>query len=60
MTRGVAMRQRLLDWYLGGTPDPLWTPLFTFAWGAMALPGERGRFQAQRAAMDRYLREMRW
>lgn len=41
--------QKAIDLYLGGVPDPEWRPLFTFPWGEMALPGERGRTQKARA-----------
>lgn len=47
----MSLGQRLLNLYLGGVPDPEWRPLFTFPWGEMALPGERGRAQAARSEM---------
>lgn len=50
------MKQKLINWYLGGVPDPSWQPLFTFPWGAMALPGERGRHQHAQFEMEQHMR----
>lgn len=48
--------QKLINWYLGGEPDPSWRPLFTFPWGSMALPGERGRAQQAQRETEHHIR----
>lgn len=40
--------RRAVDIYLGGVPDPDWTPTLKFSTGWMALPGERWLYQRVR------------
>lgn len=37
--------QWIINKYLGGVPDPEWTPVLKFGTGCIALPGERALYQ---------------